>query len=80
MYPWADGGAGTEALAHEVAALADKGQASFAPLYPDEMPIWDKIKLWLLDCIVLMTLLLTKNYDRKFVTSKKVAMAPCLFV
>ncbi len=41
---WADGGAGTETLAHEVAALADKGQASFAPLYPDEMPIWDKIK------------------------------------
>ncbi|MDA8781959.1 formate--tetrahydrofolate ligase [Porticoccaceae bacterium] len=41
---WADGGAGTEELAREVAALADSGVASFAPLYPDEMPIWDKIK------------------------------------
>ena len=41
---WADGGAGTEELAQEVAALADSGVASFAPLYPDEMPIWDKIK------------------------------------
>ena len=41
---WADGGAGTEELAHEVAALADSGAASFAPLYPDDMPIWDKIK------------------------------------
>ena len=41
---WADGGAGTEELALEVAALADSGAASFAPLYPDDMPIWDKIK------------------------------------
>ena len=41
---WADGGAGTEELAHEVAALADSGMANFAPLYPDEMPIWEKIK------------------------------------
>jgi len=41
---WADGGAGTEELAHEVAALADSGAASFAPLYSDDMPIWDKIK------------------------------------
>ena len=41
---WADGGAGTEELAREVASLADSGSASFAPLYPDEMPIWDKIK------------------------------------
>ena len=41
---WADGGAGTEELAHEVAIIADSGIASFAPLYPDEMPIWDKIK------------------------------------
>ena len=41
---WADGGAGTEELAQEVASLADSGSASFAPLYPDEMPIWDKIK------------------------------------
>ncbi len=41
---WADGGAGTEELAREVASLADGGSASFAPLYPDEMPIWDKIK------------------------------------
>ena len=41
---WADGGAGTEELAREVAALADSGLANFAPLYPDDMPIWDKIK------------------------------------
>jgi formate--tetrahydrofolate ligase len=41
---WADGGAGAEELAVEVAKLADGGSASFAPLYPDDMPIWDKIK------------------------------------
>lgn len=41
---WANGGAGTEELAHEVVALVDSGHANFAPLYPDNMPIWDKIK------------------------------------
>ena len=41
---WADGGAGTEELAKEVASIADSGAASFAPLYPEDMPIWDKIK------------------------------------
>jgi len=41
---WSDGGAGTEALAHEVVELVDGGHANFAPLYPDEMPIWDKVK------------------------------------
>ena len=41
---WADGGAGAEELAKEVASIADSGAASFAPLYPEDMPIWDKIK------------------------------------
>ena len=41
---WADGGAGAEELAVEIASIADSGAASFAPLYPDDMPIWDKIK------------------------------------
>ena len=41
---WADGGAGTEELAHEVIEMVDSGHANFAPLYPDDMPIWDKIK------------------------------------
>ena len=41
---WSDGGAGTEELAHEVVGLVDGGHANFAPLYADEMPIWDKVK------------------------------------
>jgi formate--tetrahydrofolate ligase len=41
---WSDGGAGTEELAHEVVALVDGGHANFAPLYTDEMPIWDKVR------------------------------------
>ncbi|MFN3643968.1 MAG: formate--tetrahydrofolate ligase [Gemmobacter sp.] len=40
---WAEGGAGIEALAHRVVALAD-GPSAFAPLYPDAMPLWDKIE------------------------------------
>ncbi len=41
---WSDGGAGCEELANHVAQLADSGQGNFAPLYPDDMPLWDKIK------------------------------------
>jgi formate--tetrahydrofolate ligase len=41
---WADGGAGTEELARKVAELADSGAASFKPLYPDDMSLWDKVK------------------------------------
>ena len=41
---WADGGKGTEKLAAHVAELANAGQASFKPLYPDDMPLRDKVK------------------------------------
>jgi formate--tetrahydrofolate ligase len=40
---WAHGSAGIEALAHKVAALAEAGGAQFAPLYPDDMKLFDKI-------------------------------------
>jgi formate--tetrahydrofolate ligase len=42
---WADGGAGAEALAQRVAALADSGLRQFAPLYDDELPLWEKVKM-----------------------------------
>ena len=41
---WADGGAGTEELARHVADLADSGRATFKPLYPEDMPLRDKVK------------------------------------
>ncbi|MBN9888643.1 formate--tetrahydrofolate ligase [Salipiger abyssi] len=41
---WAEGSAGTAALATRVAEIADGGAAQFAPLYPDEMPLWQKIE------------------------------------
>ena len=41
---WADGGAGAEDLARKVVALAESGQAQFAPLYPDEMSLFGKIE------------------------------------
>lgn len=41
---WANGGEGTTELAQEVVNLADSGASQFGTLYPDEMPIWDKIK------------------------------------
>ncbi len=42
---WADGSAGTEALAHKVVEIADGGTASFAPIYPDDMGLFDKINV-----------------------------------
>lgn len=41
---WSDGGNGTIELAEEVVSLVSSRAANFAPLYPDEMDIWDKIK------------------------------------
>ncbi len=45
---WANGSAGTEALAHAVAALADAPHPmdgrGFRPLYPDDMPLWTKMR------------------------------------
>jgi formate--tetrahydrofolate ligase len=41
---WAEGGAGTEDLARKVVALAETGEAEFAPLYPDAMGLFAKIE------------------------------------
>lgn len=40
---WAEGSAGTEELAHHVVDLVESGVDQFAPLYDDDMPLWDKI-------------------------------------
>jgi formate--tetrahydrofolate ligase len=40
---WAHGSAGIEELAHKVVQLAESGASQFAPLYPDEMKLFDKI-------------------------------------
>jgi formate--tetrahydrofolate ligase len=41
---WAKGSAGIEDLAKKVVELAEGGSANFAPLYPDEMPLFQKIE------------------------------------
>ncbi|MEK9846279.1 MAG: formate--tetrahydrofolate ligase [Rhodospirillaceae bacterium] len=40
---WANGGAGAEELAHEIVAMSDQPN-NFEYLYPDEMPLWEKIE------------------------------------
>lgn len=40
---WAKGSAGIEDLAHKVVELAESGSAQFSPLYPDDMPLFEKI-------------------------------------
>ena len=41
---WADGGAGTEAIAKKVVEVLDSGEADYKPIYPDEMPLLEKIE------------------------------------
>ncbi len=41
---WAMGSAGIEDLANKVVQLAESGAANFAPLYPDDMPLFQKIE------------------------------------
>ena len=41
---WANGGAGTEELAHHVVKMIDEETSEFNLLYPDDMPIWDKMR------------------------------------
>jgi formate--tetrahydrofolate ligase len=41
---WASGGAGAAEVAKTVVRLIEKGSTGFKFLYPDEMPLWDKIK------------------------------------
>ena len=40
---WALGSEGTAELAARVAEIADAGEANFAPIYPDDMSLFDKI-------------------------------------
>jgi len=42
---WAEGGAGATALADAVGALADSGLERFQPLYPDTMPLLNKLQI-----------------------------------
>jgi len=41
---WAYGSAGTEALARKIVEIAESGRANFKTLYPDDMPLWDKVR------------------------------------
>jgi formate--tetrahydrofolate ligase len=41
---WADGSAGSEALAKRVVEIAEGDSGSFAPIYPAEMPLAEKIQ------------------------------------
>ena len=41
---WEKGGAGAEDLARTVMAVAGSGPSQFAPLYDDDLPLWEKIR------------------------------------
>jgi formate--tetrahydrofolate ligase len=41
---WARGGEGAADLARAVVVLAESGKSRFQLLYPDEMPLWDKLR------------------------------------
>ena len=41
---WAHGSKGTKDLANKVVEMIDQGSAQFAPLYPDDMPLFEKME------------------------------------
>ena len=41
---WAHGSKGTEELAHKVVEIIEGGSAQYAPLYPDDMGLFNKIE------------------------------------
>ncbi|MEO1190840.1 MAG: formate--tetrahydrofolate ligase [Pseudomonadota bacterium] len=41
---WAEGGKGTEDLANHVVKVIEEGTADFAPLYADELSLWEKVQ------------------------------------
>jgi len=41
---WAEGSAGIEPLARKIVELAESGLSQFSPLYPDAMPLFQKIE------------------------------------
>ena len=41
---WADGGAGAKELAETVVKVIDESENNFEYLYPDDMPLWDKME------------------------------------
>jgi formate--tetrahydrofolate ligase len=41
---WADGGAGTEELAHQVVKMTAADNSQFSPLYDSDMPLWEKMR------------------------------------
>ncbi|MEH7828338.1 formate--tetrahydrofolate ligase [Gemmobacter denitrificans] len=41
---WAKGSEGIEDLARKVVSLAESGAANFSPLYPDDMPLFQKVE------------------------------------
>jgi formate--tetrahydrofolate ligase len=41
---WAHGGAGAEGLARAVVEVAEKDTNGFHHLYPDDMPLWEKVR------------------------------------
>ena len=41
---WAKGGEGAMALADAAVNIAEKDRGQFKPLYPDDMPLWEKVR------------------------------------
>ena len=41
---WTNGGEGTEDLARAVVEVTDSGTANFKLLYPDDLPLWEKVR------------------------------------
>jgi len=68
---WADGGAGAESLARDVVALADSGKAKFQTLYPDAMPLEEKMRTVAREIYRAKDIALTPAAQKKLVAFEK---------
>ncbi|MDR2757043.1 MAG: formate--tetrahydrofolate ligase [Planctomycetaceae bacterium] len=63
---WAHGGAGAEELAHIVVETIDKEPATFKPLYPNEMPLLEKVETVCRKIYGADRIIVEKNVREKF--------------
>ena len=76
---WANGGAGTEELAQHVVKMIDEEESNFSPLYPDDMPLWDKMRTIAQKSTAPTTSLPTRKCATRSSSSRTRALVICRF-
>ena len=76
---WAEGSGGMQELSEKVAEMADSGVSQYAPLYRDDMPLFDKIETIASASIVPTRCWPTRKFATSCVSGKSRAMVTFRF-